>query len=748
MSARFRRTFRCQLTAFWLIGICGGTGHAFAQRRVDGALDNEVHVSANVDARGFSQTGTTISLVPVSTSAGSINGDTITLPRGVHGLEFEVRFSSWDPDNNGTTLLAWQAMIDSSGFTSGLQGSLAPTLASCTTDGDCTTSFGGICSNTGVACNVNSDCPESPIEACQGPSCGFPTDPTNCTPGFIYINRPDYVFIGADGDLVTLDMTTPDYTYASVVATGVALPPPDPFPAGGAYAGTLRLETSADAAGEFTVGFRPGEFTILVNQNNQFIPNVTLVPAKIRIPEPTIEFRPVGGVGNDITVTAGSTVTLELYVSRWTPLPLNVYDIFLDVASYTNGIGTDLAPPVIACTGNAECEAAFGPGAPCMDVGLGQQCMAAFIDQSRGDFIFAGEVAAAAVDLGSIPDYRWGARTITSSVTDAGGLRYAGSLVVDVPAGAAGTYIFGFDAAPDTTLLDDLDQPIAALHVPAKINVGSCGPSAAPVPQMSHDTLGTPVVYRKSRYLSIAGGDPGQLQAIRLTFASLPAPFDTWNGTQLWVGEPFGVCELASQDPASCTPSESAPGYLAATLQCDPHVMDWTLLRGFCSNGICHGSLNAGDPCVTPADCPDAVIHVQHEAIVPSTLLTTTGPIDHAATYDIQFVNALCDMGAEGNFSPPLPIATSGWADLAVLAGAEFLPPDDLINVFDITATFQKFLGDPLAPSKTVVDLVGASTGPEPKLDHLISTLELVFVLDAFGGAEYPFPPGPVPTCP
>lgn len=230
----------------------------------------------------------TISLVPTDADVPhTITGSEISLGGGHAQVELEIRLSNWDPEGNGTLLKAWEADIDPAGYTSGFQGFLSPTTVPCTLDEDCKTAFGGVCSLTGDPCISRDDCPLFPFESCTGSRCAFPlegpTEYTQCEPGFIFTGRRDYVYLTAGGDLPAVDISEIGYRYASAVqhSPGISVSAFDPFPAGGVYAGTLRLDTSDDCKGTFTVGFVPHPGSRLVDQDNEFIPLVGYVPAKV-----------------------------------------------------------------------------------------------------------------------------------------------------------------------------------------------------------------------------------------------------------------------------------------------------------------------------------------------------------------------------------------------------------------------------------------------------------------------------------
>ncbi len=240
------------------------------------ALHGGAGFCSNFTASISSPATATYSLV----EAGS--GNTAINTVGGGSLELEIMASNWDPTAAGTLLKAWEADLDSTGYTSGFQGFLTPTLTACASDDDCIAAYGGVCKITGGACSVGPDCPLFPIEACQSAVCGFPGYAAHCEPGWIYAGRPDYIFAIAGGDLPAVDLSTLDYRYASADSDGAGVAPPSPFVP--QYCGTLRLDASADCKGTFSVGFKPTPSSVMVDTTNAFIPLLGLVPAQITCP--------------------------------------------------------------------------------------------------------------------------------------------------------------------------------------------------------------------------------------------------------------------------------------------------------------------------------------------------------------------------------------------------------------------------------------------------------------------------------
>ncbi len=226
------------------------------------------------------------------------------------------------------------------------------------------------------------------------------------------------------------------------------------------------------------------------------------------------------------------------------------------------------------------------------------------------------------------------------------------------------------------------------------------------VPNAGHGT--------KNRYISFVPADPCQQTAVRVTFSELPPPFDIYNGETAWVGEPREYCENADQaEPpdGGCGP---APGlasrtFWAATFQCTPSYRDWSVYD---------------------------TVHVYHESVVPG------------GVYEFQAIDQACDTGVEASYSAPLSVETSAWGDIVKDCTTNPCgPPDGVINVpTDATAIVDKFRNLPGAPIKARCDLAGTPPN-DGALDFKITVLDVIWCLDAFIGAEYPFPPEPNP-CP
>ena len=160
----------------------------------------------------------------------------------------------WDPDRTGTTLKAWQAYVETSGFSSGSAGALMLREVWCTTDAQCEAAFGH-----GARCNCS----------------GWP--PYTCCPAFIDYSRTDYIFSSAAATGNTC------FSEDSICYGGTLLSTDGiPSPGYETYGGTLALEVPASAGGRFTLDFSPYP-SLLVDGEGALIPLVGFIPAKITI---------------------------------------------------------------------------------------------------------------------------------------------------------------------------------------------------------------------------------------------------------------------------------------------------------------------------------------------------------------------------------------------------------------------------------------------------------------------------------
>jgi hypothetical protein len=251
-------------------------------------------------------------------------------------------------------------------------------------------------------------------------------------------------------------------------------------------------------------------------------------------------------------------------------------------------------------------------------------------------------------------------------------------------------------------------------------------------------------VNQKSRYLSVRAGDPGAVQAIRVTFAESPAPWDINNGKSLYVGSPRRLCENSGQstvpEPGNppdfgCAGAGGAPRtWVQASLQCQPHYMDW---HGRCNGSTCSGGLRSGFACTIDSDCLE-VVHISHAAIVPGRAGDVMNP-----RFEVQVIGGRrCPLDAEHLYSPALEVTTSLFGDIVMnLQTNPPAPPNGLVDLADIVAGLDKFRNVPGAVAK-----VRADNDPLTP-DFLVTNFDFLNSLDAFQGAGFSFVPVEI-TCP
>ncbi len=296
-------------------------------------------------------------------------------------------------------------------------------------------------------------------------------------------------------------------------------------------------------------------------------------------------------------------------------------------------------------------------------------------------------------------------------------------------------------------LVSDMERGLFVLELSAETG---CFLASPPEPEMLSGTVTAAAeldqVSAKNRNISIRAGDVGRTQGIRVRFAALPAPFDTWNELELFAGAPIQICENAGQgtdvnpqDPNACGPAPGQPRdwYWASPLVCDTasaHLMDWTTLKNHCNGG----TLNA-HPCADAGGCPggtcgvDGVLHLFHEGIVPSRMASSTGPIDLPASYDIQLIDNTCSLSNSCAYSFPLPMVQAGWGDVVLhVADCPNGPPNESVGVVsDVVSLLSKFSNNYCAPKKARADLVPCL------VDFKIGITDVVAALGAFTGGDY-----------
>ena len=267
-----------------------------------------------------------------------------------------------------------------------------------------------------------------------------------------------------------------------------------------------------------------------------------------------------------------------------------------------------------------------------------------------------------------------------------------------------------------------------------------CEPSSQPVTQKPKSP--------SNRFLTVKAGDPKKIQAIRVRFVSLPPPFDIWNGMDFWAGKPQEVCENSGKGLETaawdCPAALPTTTFWAAPLVCakaEAHYMDW---HGHCFNGECVGGLEPGKACAQTDDC-HIKVSLYNEGIVPSAMLTPSGPISVPATYDIQVIHELCPNHDESAYSIPLTMIQAGWGDVCGPGpgGACTGQADGLVDVAnDVLGVLDKF-ANVSNLQKVRADLepgdFDQNNGPDFKVNV---AMDVLHCLAAFTGSSYPFNPG------
>lgn len=209
---------------------------------------------------------------------------------------------------------------------------------------------------------------------------------------------------------------------------------------------------------------------------------VVLVMASVAARASTISLTPVSAsgthtvAGNQIQITGTpQRVFLEIRISNFAPNNINVWQATIDSSTYSSGASGTLTPAFLACASNAICASTYGTGSNCVSKCAGganngaictlpadcpggacnpTDCAAGFQDITRPNWIFAGAAAINAVSLATL-DYAYGAVTLGLNATDPGTFRYGGTLVLNVPNGAVGTFTVQFVPSSGLTFIMD-----------------------------------------------------------------------------------------------------------------------------------------------------------------------------------------------------------------------------------------------------------------------------------------------------
>jgi hypothetical protein len=224
-------------------------------------------------------------------------------------------------------------------------------------------------------------------------------------------------------------------------------------------------------------------------------------------------------------------------------------------------------------------------------------------------------------------------------------------------------------------------------------------------------------------------------------------------------------CEPVPGGP--CTAIDTRQDWFwAAPLFCDTasaHRMDWTSLADYCKapdhernahpcddhcapgggecnvdTSLCEGGNNAGQPCCGTGSCGVLpMVHLYHEALVPSHMAAGAGPIDMQAVYDVQVVEGTCSLTADSNYSPALRVFPAGWSDVVTDCsptgnGYPCGEPNGNVGVVtDVVAILSKFTNNDYAVQKTRAELLPCN------VDFKIAITDVLQCLNAFQGDDY-----------
>jgi hypothetical protein len=192
----------------------------------------------------------------------------------------------------------------------------------------------------------------------------------------------------------------------------------------------------------------------------------------------------------------------------------------------------------------------------------------------------------------------------------------------------------------------------------------------------------------KNRYLSFQAGDTDQLQAVRVTFTSMPPGFEYAQGRTMWVQEPFLVTEASgSNDPVP------PPTFWAARLDCAPFYTDWAVY---------------------------GTVDVYNDGLIPE------------GVYDVQAIDVNCSAGDEDAYSPSLSVVLSAIGDVVRDCGAfPCPPPNGVIDFVDISAVVEKFKNEPTAPRKARADVINSDVS-QPLPDRKVDFVDISYIVEAF----------------
>jgi len=411
---------------------------------------------------------------------------------------------------------------------------------------------------------------------------------------------------------------------------------------------------------------------------------------------------PVGGQGNEIWVAAGTQVELHIMMEGWDPdqdgtPAIRGWDATIDPSGYSSGVTGVLTPYTPPCTTDSDCPF-HEVGSICVqgEYGAGLEPCSGGVCSCTAGFLDCPQPGSACFDMPSVNTtyewYCWGSLVIFGPpLVDPGEPVYGGTLVLDVPPDADGTFTVDFLYSGCTDLRDQNNNKIPLLGFkPAVIHVAVCRGLQAPEME--------PEPVTKNRYLSFVSGSSCIQTAHRVTFDDLPPPNDVLNGKTLWVGPPYQLSDNSG------TTDDTPPVFTAAYLQCDPHYTDWSQY---------------------------GTIHAYHRGIVPD------------ATYTIQAIEEGCPVDDEGCYTTGLAVSTNKWGDIVGDCDETGCTlPNGIVDFTDIMSLVDKFRNLPLAVSKPRGDI-----GDELP-DRRVGFIDVSWTVHTFQGGGYPFYVPDAADCP
>jgi cysteine-rich repeat protein len=329
---------------------------------------------------------------------------------------------------------------------------------------------------------------------------------------------------------------------------------------------------------------------------------------------------PAGTVINDneIILPHGEVrVFLELTIAGWDPEMdseplLGAWQVTINDSGYSNGVGDSVGPALQVCTaedfggGSQDCEERLGPNSRCIcpppgDLNCAGSCESGFSTHSgtgtaAHDFVQP-------VDQ-SISSFRFASHHLTSStLEDPGTDAYAGTLALDIPEDALGTFVIGF--------LEDYPHTFITEYR----STDGFPPPFLPIAEYRPAVI--TVQNERNRYLTfapptpvVAGGEPIAIRAKIIDAPQFPAAI----GQVHWAGVPTEASDGIDN-----------PAIMISQLQCEPAVRDWS-------------------------DAP--LLSLYGQAVVPGS------------TYEIRTATAEClALGVEECLSEPIVLRTAKWGD-------------------------------------------------------------------------------------